>query len=103
MVLGNISASIQLKTLTHYYSRNSLQPLFVLSKETAVDVGSDSDCILLSALVVATQVFGQLLAIVELDISHSIFTNDCVGPKLLHEEYLVREVRTLCMSGEKGR
>ena len=37
-----------------YYLRNGLQPLFVVSKVTAVDVGSYSGCIFLAALVVAT-------------------------------------------------
>lgn len=81
--------------------RNCLQPLLVISKETAVDVGTDSDSILLGALVVATQILGQLLAVVELDVGHSVLANHCVGPELLHEEYLVREVNALCRSGEK--
>ena len=72
--------------------------MFVFSKETAVDISSYGSCILLGALVVATQILGELLTIVKLDVCHSIFANDCVGPKLLHEEDLIREVRALCRS-----
>ena len=91
--------------MVSYYKvlRNGLQPLFVISKVAAVDVGSDSGRVLLGALVVATQVLGQLLAIVELDISHSILSDDSVGPKLLHEEHLIGEIRALCMTQERKR
>ena len=77
--------------------------MFVISKVAAVDVGSDSGSVLLGALVVATQVLGQLLAIVELDVSHSILSDDSVGPKLLHEEHLIGEIRALCMTQERKR
>ena len=94
-----------LKVMASYYLylRNGLQPLLAVSKVAAVDVGTDSGCVLLGAFVVATQVFGQLLAIVELDVSHSILSDDSVGPKLLHEEYLIGEIRALCRSQERKR
>ena len=85
------------------YLRNGLQPLLVVSKVAAVDVGTDSCRILLGAFVVATQIFGQLLAIVELDVSHSILSDNSVGPKLLHEEHLIGEIRALCRSQERKR
>ena len=42
---------------------------------------------------VAPQVLGDLLVVVEHEVGHTIFANHRVRPQLLHEEHLVGQVR----------
>lgn len=60
-----------------------------LSVLDTVDVSSKVHCFLLRALVVTTEILGQLLVIVEHDVGLAIFPDDSVQPQLLHEEHLV--------------
>ena len=57
-----------------------------------VDVGPQNSRIFLCALVVSTEVLGQLLIVVEHGVRLAVFPDDCVQPQLLHEEHLVGEV-----------
>ena len=58
-----------------------------------VDVGPQNSRIFLCALVISTEILGQLLTVVEQHGVHlAVLPNDCVQPQLLHEEHLVGEV-----------
>ena len=58
----------------------------------AVDEGPQQSRVFLCALVVASQVLGQLLMEVEHDIGSLVLADDSVKPQLLHEEHLIRKV-----------
>lgn len=80
----------------HYkflHSRNVGELLFVVPELDSIDVSSKGGCIVLGTLVVATQVLGKLLVVVEHNVCLAVPANHCVGPQLLHEEDLVCKVR----------
>ena len=55
----------------------------------SVDVGPEQSRVLLRALVVATEILGQLLVVVEHHVRLLVPPDHRVQPQLLHEEHLV--------------
>ena len=68
--------------------------LLALPELDPVDEGAEEGGLLLGALVVAAQQLRQLLVEVEDDVGVPVLPRHRVGPQLLHEEHLVRELRT---------
>lgn len=66
--------------------------MFVVSELHAVNISGNDSSVFLGALVVPTEVLGELLMVVEHMVGDTIFPNDRVRPQLLHEEHLIGEV-----------
>lgn len=84
------------------YSRYVGKTLLVVTELNPINVRGNVGSVFLGALVVATQIFWQLLVVVKHDVCHTIPAYHCVRPELLHEKDLVGKIRSRTW-GREGR
>ena len=72
-----------------YPLRDLLELLLAITKLYTVDEGTDNSSVICCAVVVPSEVLGQLLVVVEHGVSLLVLPNDSVRPQLAHEEHLI--------------